>query len=159
VITEAGNSPKVVSLVYVAAFQPDAGETTLKWAMDAPPAPENGILSPDAAGFVYFDKAKFHAGFCADLSKEKADFMYASQGPLGAKGFGTPVSQAAWKTKPSWAIVATADKSINPDTERKMYKRAGAKVTELNGSHVIFISKPKEVAAIIEAAAKGADKK
>lgn len=159
VITEAGNSPKVVGLVYVAAFQPDAGETTLKWAMEAPPAPENGILSPDAAGFVYYDKAKFHAGFCADVSKEKADFMFASQGPLGAKGFGTPVSQAAWKTKPSWGIVATADKSISPDTERKMYKRSGTKVTELNGSHVIFISKPKEVAAIIETAAKEADKK
>jgi pimeloyl-ACP methyl ester carboxylesterase len=159
VITEAGNSPKVVSLVYVAAFQPDAGETALKWAMDAAPAPENGILNPDATGFVYYDKAKFHAGFCADLSKEKSDFMFASQGPLGAKGFGTPISQAAWKTKPSWGIVATGDKSINPETERKMYLRSNTKITELNGSHVIFISKPKEVAAVIEAAAKGADKK
>jgi pimeloyl-ACP methyl ester carboxylesterase len=160
VITEAGNSPKVVSLVYVAAFAPDEGESTLTLVTSAPPAPENGILQPDAAGFSYYDKAKFHAGFCADLSKEKADFMFASQGPLAGKGFVAVIKQAAWKTKPSWAIVATADKSIDPNIERRMYKRANATVTELNGSHVIFISKPKEVADVIEAAAKGiADKK
>ncbi|SFE01214.1 Pimeloyl-ACP methyl ester carboxylesterase [Chitinophaga sp. CF118] len=159
VISEAGISPKVVSLVYVAAFQPDAGESALSWAQSAPAAPENGILAPDPAGFVYYDKAKFHAGFCADVSKEKAAFMYASQGAFSAKGFGTPLSHAAWKTKPSWGIVATADKSINPDIERNMYKRSKTTITELNGSHVIFMSKPKEVAAIIEAAAKGTDKK
>jgi pimeloyl-ACP methyl ester carboxylesterase len=159
VITEAGNSPKVVSLVYVAGFQPDAGESALKWAMTEPPAPENGILNPDAAGLLYYDKAKFHAGFCADLSKEKSDFMYASQIPLSGKGFGTPITQAAWKTKPSWGIVPNGDKSINPTIERAMYKRSGTKVIELVGSHVIFISKPKEVAAVIEEAAKNADKK
>jgi pimeloyl-ACP methyl ester carboxylesterase len=155
VITDAGNSPKVVSLVYVAAFAPDEGESTLTLVTSAPPAPENGILQPDAAGFSYYDKAKFHAGFCADISKEKADFMFASQGPLAGKGFAAVITKAAWKTKPSWAIVATEDKSINPEIERRMYKRANATVTELNGSHVIFISKPKEVAAVIEAAAKG----
>jgi pimeloyl-ACP methyl ester carboxylesterase len=159
VITEAGNSPKVVSLVYVAAFQPDAGESTLTLVSSAPPAPENGILQPDAAGFSYYDKDKFHAGFCADLPKEKADFMFASQGPLAGKAFVDVITTAAWKTKPSWAIVPTADKSINPEIERRMYKRSNATVTELNGSHVIFISKPKEVAAVIEAAAKNYDKK
>ena len=158
VITEAGNSPKVVSLVYVAAFQPDAGESTLTMVTSAPVAPENGILQPDSAGFSYYDKAKFHAGFCADLSKEKADFMFASQGPLAGKAFVDVITQAAWKTKPSWGIVATADKSINPEVERRMYKRSNATVTELNGSHVIFISKPKEVADVIEAAAKGVKK-
>jgi pimeloyl-ACP methyl ester carboxylesterase len=159
VITEAGNSPKVVSLVYVAAFAPDAGESTLTLVQSAPPAPENGILFPDSSGFSYYGKEKFHAGFCADLPKEKADFMFASQGPLAGKAFVAVITQAAWKTKPSWAIVPTADKSINPEIERRMYKRANATVTELNGSHVIFISKPKEVAAVIEAAATGADKK
>jgi pimeloyl-ACP methyl ester carboxylesterase len=156
VITQAGVHPKVVRLVYVAAFQPDEGESTIKLIMSAPPAPENGILPPDDKGMVYYDKAKFHAGFCGDLSADKAAFMYASQGATGAKGFGTPITQAAWKTKPSWAIVPTEDKSINPDIERMMYKRSGATVTEIKGaSHVVFISHPKEVAAIIEAAAKG----
>lgn len=159
VITQAGVHSKVVSLVYVAAFQPDEGETTLKLIMSAPAAPENGILPPDEKGFVYYDKAKFHAGFAGDLSAEKAAFMYASQGATGGKGFGTPITQVAWKTKPSWAIVAGADKSINPDIERMMYKRSGATVTEIKGaSHVVFISHPKEVAAVIEEAAKGAKK-
>jgi pimeloyl-ACP methyl ester carboxylesterase len=155
VITQAGASPRVVGLVYVAAFAPDAGETVLKWASAAPPAPENGILPPDDKGYIYFDKARFHAGFCADLPADKAAFMYASQGPISVKGFTTPLTAAAWKTKPSWAIVATEDKAINPDTERQMYKRAGSTVTELKGSHVIFASQPKAVVAVIEAAARG----
>lgn len=158
VITQAGISSKVVSLVYVAAFIPDIGETTLDLVKKAPPAPENGILPPDSKGFIYYDKAKFHAGFAADISKEKADFMYASQGPIAVKSFITPISNAAWKTKPSYAIVATEDKSINPDIERMMYKRAGSIVTEIKGSHALFISKAKEVAAVIEAAARAVSK-
>jgi pimeloyl-ACP methyl ester carboxylesterase len=154
VITQAGEHPKVVSLVYVAAFVPDVNETTIDLVKTAPSAPENGILPPDDKGFVYYDKEKFHAGFAADLSKEQVEFMYASQQPIAVKSFTAPIKRAAWKTKPSWAIVATADKSINPDIERMMYKRAGSKVTELKGSHVIFISKPHEVADVIEAAAK-----
>lgn len=158
VITEAGISPKVAGLVYVAAFMPDAGETTLTWVMSAPPLPENGILPPDDKGIVYFDKEKFHAGFAADLSKEKAAFMYASQGAFHGQGFGTPLSNAAWKTKPSWAIVSIDDKAINPVIERNMYKRAGSVVTEIKASHVVQVSQPKAVADIIEAAAKGAGK-
>jgi pimeloyl-ACP methyl ester carboxylesterase len=154
VITQAGVHSKVAALVYVAAFVPDVNETTLDLIKTAPPAPENGILPPDEKGFVYYDKQKFHAGFAADLPKEKADFMYASQGPIAGQSFVTPLTQAAWKTKPSYAIVSAEDKSINPDILRFMYKRAGAKVTELHGSHAIFISKAKEVADIIEAAAK-----
>lgn len=156
VITQAGVHPKVSALVYVAAFVPDVNETALDLIKTATPAPENGILAPDKNGFVYYDKEKFHAGFAADLPREKTDFMYASQGPISGQSFVTPLTQAAWKTKPSYAIVATEDKSINPDIERSMYKRAGAKVTEIRGSHVIFISKAKEVADVIEAAAKGA---
>jgi pimeloyl-ACP methyl ester carboxylesterase len=158
VITQAGVSPKVVSLVYVAAFVPEIGESTLDLVKTEPSAPENGILPPDARGLIYYDKAKFHAGFAADISKEKADFMFASQGPIHVKAFTTPLTQAAWKTKPSFAIVATEDKSINPVILRHMYKRAGAKVTEIKGSHVLFISKAKEVADIIEAAAKASGK-
>jgi pimeloyl-ACP methyl ester carboxylesterase len=121
----------------------------------APAAPENGILAPDDKGIVYYDKAKYHAGFCADLNKEEADFMYASQGAFYAKGFVAPVTNAAWKTKPSYGIVATEDKSINPDIERAMYKRSNTKITEIKGSHVVFISQPEAVAkVIIEAATK-----
>jgi hypothetical protein len=104
---------------------------------------------------VYYDKAKFHAGFAADVSKEKAEFMYASQGPIAVKGFLTPITSPAWKTKPAYAIVATDDKSINPSLQRMMYKRTGAVVTEVKGSHVIFISNAAAVAKVIEAAAKG----
>jgi hypothetical protein len=93
---------------------------------------------------------------CADLSDEKAAFMNTSQAPVAVKCFITPLSKAGWESKPSYGIVATEDKSINPDIERNGYKRAGAKVTELKGSHVIFMSKPKEVAEVIEAAAKAA---
>jgi pimeloyl-ACP methyl ester carboxylesterase len=155
VISQAGVHPKVAALVYVAAFVPDVNETTFDLIKTAAPAPENGILPPDEKGFVYYDKQKFHAGFAADLPKDRADFMYASQGPIAAQSFVTPLTQAAWKTKPSFAIVARDDKSINPDIERFMYKRAGAKVTELQGSHAIYMSKAKEVAAIIEVAAIG----
>lgn len=154
VITQAGVSSKVSSLVYVAAFAPDAGETTLDLITTAPPAAENGIMPPDEKGFIYYDKAKFHAGFVADVSKEKADFMFASQAPVNVKAFVTPLSSAAWKSKPSYAILATEDKSINPDIQKMMYKRAGSKVTELKGSHALFIAKAKEVADVIEAAAK-----
>lgn len=154
VITEAGNHPKVAALVYVAALQPDKGETSVQWLITAPPAPENGVLSPDDKGIVYYDKAKFHAGFAADISKEQADFMYASQGAFYAKGFGTPVTKAAWRDKPSYGIVATEDKSIAPEVERAMYKRSNTKITEIKGSHVVFISQPEAVAKVIISASK-----
>jgi len=154
VITEAGVHPKVVSLVYIAAFQPDKGENTIQWASSLPAKPENGILPPDAKGFVYFDKAKFHAGFAADLSMEESDFMYASQGPISVVCFTDAIKQAAWKTKPSYGIVATEDKAINPDIERNMYKRSGTRITEVKGSHVIFMSKPGAVAEVIISAAE-----
>jgi pimeloyl-ACP methyl ester carboxylesterase len=114
VITQAGTSSKVASLVYVAAFIPDLGESTLDLAKRVAPAPENGILPPDDKGFIYYDKAKFHAGFAADLTRDKADFMYASHAPIAVKAFLTPVSRAAWKLKPSYAIVATEDRASAP---------------------------------------------
>ena len=153
VITEAGNHPNVVALVYVAALQPDNGETSIQWLQTAPSAPENGLLPPDAKGILYYDQAKYHAGFCADISKEQADFMYASQGAFYAKGPLTPVTKAAWRDKPAYAIVATEDKSINPSIERAMYKRSNAIVTEIKASHVVFMSQPKAVANVIITAA------
>lgn len=154
VITEAGNHPNVAALVYIAAFQPDNGESALQWLQTAPPAPENGVLPPDAKGIVYYDKAKYHAGFCADISKEEADFMYASQGAFYAKGFTTPITHAAWRDKPAFACIATEDKSIAPEIQRAMYKRSNTKATEVKGSHVIFMSQPQTVAGVIETAAK-----
>lgn len=154
VITQAGNHPKVAGLVYVAAFQPDNGETALKWFQSAPPAAENGVLPADANGIVYYDKAKYHAGFCADVNKEEADFMYASQGAFYGKCFVTPITDAAWRHKPSFGIVATEDKSINPDIERNMYKRSNTKTTEIKGSHAVYISQPQKVANFIMLAAK-----
>lgn len=154
VITQAGNHPKVAALVYVAAFQPDNGESALQWIQSAPPAPENGVLAPDEKGIVYYDQAKYHAGFCADISKEEADFMYASQGAFYAKGFATPITKAAWRDKPAFAVVATNDKSIDPSIQRAMYKRSNTKVTEIKGSHVVFMSQPEAVAKVVIAATK-----
>jgi pimeloyl-ACP methyl ester carboxylesterase len=154
VITEAGNHPKVAALVYVAALQPDNGENSVQWLQTAPPAPENGVLPVDEKGILYYDKAKYHAGFAGDLSKEEADFMYASQGAFHAKGFLTPITKAAWRDKPSYGIVATEDKSINPDIERAMYKRSKTKITEIKGSHVVFMSQPEAVAKVIIEASK-----
>ncbi|MGO4291872.1 alpha/beta hydrolase [Chitinophaga sp. RAB17] len=154
VITQAGNHPKVAGLVYIAAFQPDNNETALQWFQTAQPAPENGVLPPNENGIVYYDKAKFHAGFCGDLSKEDAEFMYASQGAFYGKCFVTPITEAAWRTKPTFGIVATEDKSINPDIQRNMYKRSNTKVTEIKGSHAVYVSQPQKVAAVIMQAAK-----
>jgi pimeloyl-ACP methyl ester carboxylesterase len=158
VITEAGNHPKVAALVYVAAFQPDNGESALQWLQTAPPAPENGVLPPNDKGIVYYDKAKYHGGFCADISAEEADFMYASQGAFYAKGFITNITHAAWRDKPTYAALATDDKSIDPGIQRAMYKRSNTQVTEVKGSHVIFMSQPDAVANVIMEAAVNASK-
>ncbi|HWZ04832.1 MAG TPA: alpha/beta hydrolase [Mucilaginibacter sp.] len=154
VITQAGNHPNVAGLVYIAAFQPDNNETALQWFQTAPPAPENGVLPPDEKGIVYYDKAKFHAGFCGDLSEEDAEFMYASHGEFYAKCFVSPIADAAWRSKPTFGIVATDDKSINPEIQRAMYKRSNTKVTEIKGSHAVYISQPQKVAAVIAEAAQ-----
>nr|WP_295928219.1 alpha/beta hydrolase [uncultured Dyadobacter sp.] len=149
VITEAGDHPKVAALVYLAAFQPDKGESALDWAKTEPGSPKNGILPADDKGILYYDKAKFHAGFSGDISEADADFMYASQGRFAANALAAKVSKAPWKTKPSYGIVATQDEAILPSIQRKMYKRANARVTEIAGSHVVYISRPKEVADVI----------
>ncbi|OQP64624.1 alpha/beta hydrolase [Niastella populi] len=154
VITEAGNHPKVAALVYIAALQPDKGETTIQWLQTLPPDADNGVLPVDDKGIVYYSREKYHAGFAADLNKADAEFMYASQGAFHAKGFVTPLTHAAWRNKPAFGIVATEDKSIVPDIQRNMYKRSNTKITEIKGSHVVFISQPAKVAAVIIDAAK-----
>lgn len=154
VITQAGVSPKVASLVYVAAFAPEAGQSTLDVIQSGPALAKNGILPPDEKGIVYFDKALFRECFAADLSEAKTAFMFDSQQPIVGLSFTTKLTQTAWKTKPSYAIVATDDKAISPALERSMYKRAGSIVTEVKASHVVYISQPDAVAKVIEAAAK-----
>ena len=154
VITEAGNDDNVVGLVYVAAFQPDTGESALDLVKKMPSA-TNGIKAT-ADGYLYIDQAEFHADFCADLPAKEAKFMGMSQVMPAAQGFGAPISNAAWKTKPTWAMVATDDKAINPDLERFMYKRSGSTTVEVKSSHVAYISHPAEVTKLIEQAAAGA---
>jgi pimeloyl-ACP methyl ester carboxylesterase len=151
IITAAGNNQHVKSLVYVAAFAPDTGESLGSLAAGTPPASPG---PKPADGFLYLDPATFHADFCADLPVPQADFMALSQVGLSIKSAGAAATNPAWKSKPSFAIVATNDHAINPDLERSMYKRANSKVTELASSHVVYISHAAEVAAIIERAAQ-----
>jgi hypothetical protein len=155
IITEAGDHPNVKALVYVAAFVLDAGESLFKMLKDAPPDPNSPILPP-VDGFIWLDKNKFHANFCADVPSSKAKLMADSQVPLGLAAFNTDLSVAAWKTKKSWYIVATEDKMIPPDAERGMAKRANAEVTEIKSSHAVYISHASEVARVIEKAAQAA---
>jgi pimeloyl-ACP methyl ester carboxylesterase len=154
VITEAGNNAHVTSLVYVAAFAPDEGEKLGPLLGSIAPAANS--IAPTADGYLLIDQAKFPADFAADLPAAEAQFMAISQVPINGSALGTPITAPAWKTKPSYGIVATQDRMINPDLERSMYKRAGAKVTEINGSHAIFFSQPRAVANVIEQAARGA---
>lgn len=155
IITEAGLEKNVAGLVFVAAFVPDTGESLMQLAQSGPPSPNSGILPPQS-GFLWYDKAKFYSGFCADLSAEKAAFMFDSQVPVSVSAFQATITKAAWKTKPSWYVVASQDQTIPPDGQRFMAKRANAKVTEVKGSHVVFISQPAAVATVIEEAANGA---
>ena len=159
IITEAGLSPKVVGLVYLAALAPDEGETLGALLGSAPHDPVNGILPPDNNGYVWYDVKKFHAGFCADIPKEQADFMAMSQVPVAASGFGYVFKVPAWKTKSTWYVVATEDHSIPPSLERTMGKKTGGKIIEIKSSHVVFLSHAKEVADIIDTAAKNSGKK
>jgi len=154
IISEAGDHPNVKALVYVAAFVLDVGESLFKMLKDAPPDPNSPILPP-ADGFIWLDKNKFHANFCADVPASKAKFLADSQIPVGLAAFETDLTVAAWKTKKSWYIVATEDKMIPPDAERGMAKRANAEATEIKASHAVYISHATEVAKIIGKAALG----
>jgi pimeloyl-ACP methyl ester carboxylesterase len=157
VITEAGNRPDVAGLVYVAAFQPDKGESLISLASSKPAGSMN-IRETKDGQYLYLDPATFAADFAADLPKDEASFLAKSQVFASKAAFTTKVGEPAWKTKKSWAIVATNDRSINPELERDMAKRAGSDVTEIKASHVVFASQPEKVAAVIEKAAKDAGK-
>jgi pimeloyl-ACP methyl ester carboxylesterase len=159
VITEAGVDPHVVGLVYVAAHAPDVGEDegALGKRMPSATQQQEGAIKTTADGFTYLKPEYFYEDFAADLPQERAEFEARSQALTAAKVFTTPINAAAWKTKPSWAIVATADRIINPDLERMYYARAHSHTVELKGaSHSVYVSRPREVAAVIEDAAQQA---
>jgi pimeloyl-ACP methyl ester carboxylesterase len=158
VITEAGNDPKVAKLVYIAAFAPDKGESVAKLIENPPPgAPVPPILPPQN-GYLFLDKAKFAASFAGDVDADKAAFMADSQVPWGVGALGGTISEPAWKTKQSWYLIATEDKMIPPPAQHFMSNRAGSTVVEVKGSHAIYVSQPKAVAAIIRSAAEGMKK-
>lgn len=155
IITEAGGAANVKSLVYVAAYVPDVGESALALNNKMPAAAKS--IGPIGGGFLAVNQDAFPADFAADSPKWEAHFMAISQVPVAAEALGAPAMAAAWKDKPSYAVVAQQDRMINPDLERFMYKRAHAQAIELPGSHAIFLSHPAEVAALIEKAAKAAN--
>jgi len=156
VITEAGNDPKVAGLVYVAAFAPDKGESVSSLIANPPPgAPVPPILPPQD-GFLFLDRAKFTASFAGDVEPGAAAFMADSQVPWGVEALKGTISTPAWRTKPSWYLLTTDDKMIPPDAQRLMSKRAGSTVIEVKGSHAVYVSRPRDVAELIEQAAQDA---
>ena len=159
VITEAGNDPKVQGLVYVAAFAPDKGESVSSLIKNPAPGAAVPPILPPQDGFLFLDQAKFAASFAADVNPEKANFMAASQVPWGVAALNGAVTEASWKVKPSWYLVAQDDRMIPPPAQRQMSQRAGATVTEVPGSHAVYVSRPAAVAAVIEQAAEAIARK
>ena len=155
VVTEAGNHPRVEGLVYIAAFAPGKGESVETLIANPPPGAPVPPIQPPRGGFLFLDRDKFRDSFAADLDEEKAEFMADSQLPWGVGALSGAVGEPAWSKKPSWYLVATEDRMIPPPAQRAMAKRAGSTVVEESGSHAIYVSKPKAVAALIVTAAKG----
>jgi pimeloyl-ACP methyl ester carboxylesterase len=153
VITEAGTHPNVAALVYIAAFVPDKGESVETLIADPPPdAPVPPILPPQD-GLLFLDREKFHASFAADLSAEQAAFMADSQVPWGVEALSGAISEPAWRSKPSWYLLATQDRMIPPPDQQMMSGRAGSTVEEVAASHSVYVSQPAAAAALIEKAA------
>jgi pimeloyl-ACP methyl ester carboxylesterase len=152
VITEAGDAANVAGLVYVAAFAPDGGESVASLIEGQAPAP----LQPSADGFLFFNPTLFPQVFAHDLTAAQGAFLAASQVPPAGAAFATPVSQAAWKSRRSWYVLATEDRVIPPAAQREMATRANAAITEVRGSHAVYISQPEAVADAIDRAARAA---
>jgi pimeloyl-ACP methyl ester carboxylesterase len=152
VITNAGGRDKVRGLVYVAAVAPSVGET-VQQLIKSVPEPSNDY-QPSFDGTIYIDQKQFGADFGADLTTGRTNFMAVSQVPATIGAFGAATQVAGWRTKPSWAVVATDDHVYSPELQRSMYQRAGSKVTEIKGSHLVYLSQPEQVAQVIEDAAK-----
>lgn len=153
VITEAGADPNVAGLVYVSALAPDSGESTGQQFAEIPAPPEFIIeTGPDGFGFVNLEK--FRVGFAADVNEVDAAFLRDSQVPINMAIFATPLTQAAWRTRPSWAVVATQDRAIDPRLLRQQAERINAEIVEVEASHVPFITRPREVVDVIDRAAR-----
>ncbi|EGP55498.1 hydrolase protein [Agrobacterium tumefaciens F2] len=154
VVSEAGTNEKVKSVVYIAAFAPDKGESVSSLIANPPAGASVPPILPPVDGFLFLDKAKFAASFAADVDPETAAFMADSQVPWGVEALAGAVTEPAWKVKPSFYLVASDDHMIPPPAQRLMAKRAGATVTEVPGSHAVYVSNPQAVADVIEKAAK-----
>jgi pimeloyl-ACP methyl ester carboxylesterase len=149
VVTEAGNHDKVAGLVFIAAFAPDQGESVGSLIANPPPGAPVPPILPPTDGFLFLDRDKFAASFAADVPAAQAAFMADSQVPWGVDALGGAVTEPAWRTKPSWYLVAADDHMIPPPAQRAMAERAGATVTETPGSHAVYVSNPAAVAAVI----------
>ncbi|HLQ56160.1 MAG TPA: alpha/beta hydrolase [Streptosporangiaceae bacterium] len=156
VITEAGTHPNVAALVYICAFAPDKDESVNTLLATFPPdAPQPPILPPQD-GFLFLDRDKFHASFAGDLPAADAAFMADAQVPWGVDALGGPVTESAWRAKPSWYLVTTEDRMIPPPAQHAMAERAGATLSEVAASHSVYLSQPEAVATLIAQAAAGA---
>jgi pimeloyl-ACP methyl ester carboxylesterase len=153
VITEAGTHPQVEALVYITAFAPDQGESVQTLIADPQPGAPVPPILPPRNGFLALDKEKFAESFAGDLKPEQAAFMANSQVPWGLEALGGVVSNPAWRSKPSWYLVATDDRMIPPPAQRAMAERAGAQVVEVPGSHSVYLSRPEAVVDLIHKAA------
>ncbi len=153
VITEAGGDPKVTALVYVAAFAPDAGQSAGSLSASVPPPPLGAEVRPDSEGFLKLTETGVYDDFAQDVSPEEKLELYAAQAPTNVKSLGGAISTPAWRSKPSWYIVAAEDRAIPPVLEATMAKTIQARTTTVEGSHLIMMSKASEVAAVIEQAA------
>lgn len=153
VITEAGVDPKVAGLVYISALSPDAGETTAQ-QYEGFTTPPEFVIDTTADGYGFLDLAKFKAGFAADTSDADAAFMRDSQVPVNMSAFGTRLTNAAWRGRPSWAVIATDDKAFDQKMLQHMARRINARVTNVPASHAVFMTQPGVVADVIDRAAK-----
>jgi len=153
VITEAGNDPKVAGLVYVAAAAPDEGQSFLELVQTAPATPGNDEIRPDSFGYVSMTPKGIMEDFAQDLPEADQQLLIATQGPQAFTALQEKIKQAAWKTKPSWYIVAANDRMINPDLERTLAQKMKAATTTLPTSHVAMLAQPEKVAAVIMEAA------
>ena len=154
VITAAGTHENVAGLAYIAAFAPDLGESVNTLIAGFPPDGPQPPILPPVEGFLFLEREKFHASFAGDVSAEQAAFMADSQVPWGVDALGGEITDPAWRSKPSWYLVATEDRMIPPPAQRQMSARAGSTVVEVAGSHAIYVSQPAAVAELIKTAAQ-----
>lgn len=159
VITEAGNDPKVVGLAYIAAFAPDVGQSAGSLGASVEPARMNAEIRPDKEGFLKLTESGVKNDFAQDLTPTEKSVLFAAQGPTADAALGGDVSAAAWKAKPSWYLVATADRAIQPILQREMAKTINAKTAEVTSSHVAMLARPDETANLILEAAGAIDQR